>query len=101
MSIRTLLSPLAVAAILAFSGGAMGQVMINDFEIPEEDIGTFTQKCQALQAAMNQSLSEPENLDETVTGSIGADDPDPAATSNQLELLASITVDDCKAAGLL
>lgn len=102
MSIRHLISPLAAAAVLTFSGGAMAQVMINDFEVPEEDIGTFTQRCEALQAAMNQSLAEPvENVDETPTGSIGASDPDPAAKENRLQVLASLTVDDCKAAGLL
>lgn len=100
MRIRNLISPLAVAAVLAFSGGAVAQNVIGDFVIPEEDIGMFTRQCQALQAAMNQSLAEP-NVDETVTGSIEPEEPDPAAKDNRLQILASLTVEDCKAAGLL
>jgi hypothetical protein len=104
MSIRDLISPLAVAAILTFSGGAMAQVMIDDFPVPEDQLGAFAQKCQALEAAMNRSLTEgddDDDTDDTTTGSIGSADPDPAASENQLSVLASMTVDDCRAAGLL
>jgi hypothetical protein len=105
MSIRDLISPLAVAAILTFSGGAMAQVMIDDFPVPEDEIGAFTQKCQALQASLNRSLTETDDdadaTDDTTTGSIGAANPDPAALENEQGVLASLTVEQCEAAGLL
>lgn len=108
MSIRTLISPLAVAAVLTFSSGALGQAMIGEFEIPAEDMFTFQEKCDALLAAKNQSLTVDENqVDEEETASVGTDNqgtqdsPDPAAIENQLEILASLTLEQCQEAGLL
>jgi hypothetical protein len=103
MSIRDLISPLAVAAMLTFSGGAMAQVMIDDFPVPADELGAFAQKCQALEAAMNRSLTEgdDDDSDDTTTGSIGAADPDPAAAGNELSVLANLSVDQCRDAGLL
>lgn len=103
MTIRDLISPLAVAAILTFSGGAMAQVMIDDFPVPEDDVAAYAQKCQALQASINRSLTESDddNVDDTTTGSIGAADPDPAAQENEPGILASLTVEQCQEAGLL
>jgi hypothetical protein len=106
MSIRTWISPLAIAAALTFSSGAMAQVMIGGSEIPAEDMFTFQEKCDALLAAKNQSLTVDEELaeDEIVTGSVeeqAQDSPDPAADEHRLALLASLTVEECQAAGLL
>lgn len=105
MSIRTLISPLAVAAIISFSSGAMAQAMIGEFEIPDASMPSFEQKCQALLAAANRSLTTDEMTDDITTGAVEqggqTSSPDPAAQENELELLASLTVDQCREAGLL
>jgi hypothetical protein len=105
MSIRTWISPLVIAAALTFSNGASAQAVIDGFTIPEESMVEFQQKCQALVAAQNRSLTTDTEVDETETGSIEdspqATDSDPAAVENELELLASLTPEQCEAAGLL
>lgn len=106
MSIRALISPLAVAAVLALSGGASAQVMIDDFEISPESMPTFQQKCDALLVAENRSLTEDQgDVDETTTGSVAEPDseasPDPASIENEEALLANLTIEQCQAAGLL
>jgi len=103
MHLRKLISPLAVAAILALSGAATAQVMVDDYQVPEESLTTFAQKCQALLVAQNRSLSE--DVDPTETGSIddepGESSADFAAKEHELEILASLTIEQCRAAGFL
>ena len=108
MSIRTFISPLAVAAMLSMSGGAMAQAMIGDFQIPDASMPSFEQKCQALVAADNRSLATDPDADELQTGTVGSSEsvgqstsPDPASEDREAELLASMTLEQCEAAGLI
>lgn len=104
MHIRTLISPLAVAAVLAFSSGASAQLMINGYQVPQESLSAFAQKCQALMVAQNRSLTTDvtQNEDPLATGSIpGQASPDPAAQENELQVLANLTIDQCREAGFL
>ena len=103
MRISTLISPLAVAAVLAFSGGASAQVVVDDYVVPEESMTTFAHKCQALQVSQNRSLAS--DVDPTETGSIN-DEPgeasgDLAAQEHELEILTSLTIEQCREAGFL
>ncbi|HEY0920320.1 hypothetical protein [Devosia sp.] len=102
MHVRNLIFPLAAAAFLSVSGAATAQAVINNYRVPEESMTTFAQKCQALQVAQNRSLSE--DADQTVTGSIdepGESSGDFAAREHELEILASLTVEQCREAGFL
>ncbi|HEY9010284.1 MAG TPA: hypothetical protein VIN06_04655 [Devosia sp.] len=109
MKLHTVVSTLAVAAAMTFSGSAMAQsavVMVDGLEIPSERMPDFESKCAAIASAQTESLAAPvENeTDATETGSTSSpdtDDPDPANEDNLDALLASITVDQCKEAGLV
>jgi hypothetical protein len=113
MKISALVPAIALAMGLAVAGPATAQdiiggepdFMIDGTPIPQEDVETFRQKCHLLYLAQMESLTSSSDVaddqDPLVTGSIGATNPDPASKANQLELLASISVRDCRAAGLL
>lgn len=106
MKLKAIVSSVALACALSFPGAAVAQdvFMLNDEPIPEDMINSFRGRCQALVAESNASLAEPTNIDETVTGSIGDDenhaDSDPAARDNWQTALASVTIEECRAAGL-
>ncbi len=107
MKIRTMLSSLALASALTLSGGAFAQSMIGGVEVPADQWGSFQEKCATLNAAANASLAEPldESDDATATGSVvanGDNDPERSsgASDNLTALMASLTVDQCKEAGL-
>lgn len=100
------ISSLALATALTFSGGAFAQSMIGDVTIPQENLADFTAKCAAIASASTESLASPVNEDETATGSVtdpamATTDADPANKDNLDQLLASMTPDQCKEAGLL
>jgi len=110
MKLHTVVSTLAVVAAMTFSGSALAQsavVMVDGLEIPSERMADFESKCAAIASAQTESLSSPvedETADATETGSTASpdtDDPDPANEDNLDALLASITVDQCKEAGLV
>jgi hypothetical protein len=102
MSIGKLVSPLAIAAVLGFSGAAMGQAMIGDKPIPEDQLEAVTQKCTELTTA---SLTEPTEADEAEEAAApaegdqeegeSADPADPAAID-----LETLTAELCKEAGI-
>ena len=108
MTFRTVISSLALVSAMTLSGGAFAQAMIGDVTIPEANMADFQAKCAAIASAQTESLAAPvENeADETATGSTASDpaatdDPDPANEDNLDALLASLTPDQCKEAGLL
>lgn len=110
MKFPALAPALALAASVALSGPAFAQAMsgeepgvtIRGVPVPGENVPDFQQKCHLLYLAQMDSLAgSSEESDPTMTGSIGSDNPDPASKDKQLELLASINVQDCRAAGLL
>lgn len=109
MKLHAIISSVALAAALTFSGSAVAQNVFNGVEIPADQIQAFAGKCEALRAAGNASLTTDENanIDATTTGSTASHDPvtssstdpDPAAQDNWDEALASLTVEECDAAG--
>jgi hypothetical protein len=104
MKLQTMISSLALVAAMTFSGGAFAQSMIGDVAIPDANLADFQARCSAIASAATESLASPED-DPTVTGSVAADganaDPDPANKDNLDQLLASLTPEQCKEAGLL
>ena len=111
MKLHTVVSTLAVVAAMTLSGSALAQsavVMVDGLEIPSERMADFEAKCAAIASAQTESLSSPvedEQADATATGSTETPDatnsPDPANEDNLDALLASITPDQCKEAGLV
>lgn len=112
MHIRTLISPIALAAAMSLSGGAMAQTMVGGVDIPAEDLPEVQAQCDTLAAEGNESLTETaddtadgdadddEDADNTPSG--GSDDDasdlDQAVTSIDLN---TITLEQCKEAGLV
>ena len=113
MKISALVPTLALAMGLAVSAPAYAQDMLGEPEfvidgtpIPQEDLEEFRQKCRLLHIAQMESLTTSSDVgdddDDLITGSVGTTtNPDPASQDNRLELLASISVQDCREAGLL
>lgn len=104
MKIRTMLSSIALVSTMALSGGAFAQAMIGDMEIPADNLASFQEKCAAIGVAANKSLtSDQSSTDTTATGSTStdSDSPDLANEDNLDQLLASMTPEQCKEAGLL
>jgi hypothetical protein len=111
MKIHTVISSVALAAALSFSGAAFAQNMLNGQEIPADKIEAFKGQCEALRAAGTASLttnndqSDDTAVDATATGSVAdpaastADTSDPAAQDNWDEAMASLTIEQCDAAG--
>ena len=110
MKFRTVISSLALVSAMTFSGAVMAQSMIGDVTIPEANMADFQAKCAAIASAKTESLSTPVEdeaaaADATATGSVAAtpesDDGDLASEDNLDQLLASLTPEQCKEAGLL
>jgi hypothetical protein len=107
MKLHAIVSSVALAAALSFSGGAFAQNMLNGVEIPSDQIQSFKGKCEALLAASTSSLATPNaedtEADPTETGSIDPQtsnaDSDPAARDNWAQALAALTAEECEAAG--
>ena len=108
MTFRTVISSIALVSAMTLSGGAFAQAMIGDVTIPEANMSAFQEKCAAIASAQTESLSTPveDATDDTATGTVAADatgndDGDPASEDNLDALLASLTPDQCKEAGLV
>lgn len=112
MKLHAIISSVALAAALSFSGAAFAQNMLNGVAIPADQVDAFKGKCEALRAADTASLTTNNDqtdetaVDSTQTGSIAqdpsqstADTSDPAAQDNWDEALASLTLEQCDAAG--
>lgn len=114
MKLQTVISAIALVSAMTLSGGAFAQaateMKIGDMVIPEANIAELTEKCAALNVAATQSLATPndESDDATATGTVvanGEDDPlggssDPASDEAITLLMSSLTVEQCKEAGL-
>lgn len=121
MHIRSLISPIALAAALSLSTGAMAQteatVQMRGVDIPAEDLAEVQSRCNMLLAEANESLvsdndedsladdNDNDNEDDVSDGndSTSSDDDeisglDQALTKIDLE---TITFEDCKNAGLV
>lgn len=113
MTLRSTISTLAVLSALTFSGAAFAQaatsVTIDGTEYKDKDFTSLQEKCAAINSAATETLAEPvdnDNADATSTGSTeqsnepGGQSADPANADNLDALLASLTPEKCKAAGL-
>jgi hypothetical protein len=107
MKLQTVISSVALVAAMTFSGGVFAQSMIGGVAIPEENLADFNAKCAAIASAATESLASSED-DLTETGSVVSGegnqfvtDPDLANKDNLDQLLASLTPEQCKEAGLL
>ena len=114
MKLHAVISSLALVSAMTFSGAAMAQSapnMMGGIEIPAEQWTSFQEKCAAINSAATQTLAQPndESDDAVATGSVvanGEDDPnassgsDPASQDEITKLLASLTPEQCKEAGL-
>lgn len=108
MKLQAIISSVALVAALSFSGAAVAQNMLDGVAIPSEQIEAFKGKCEALRAADTASLTTQNDQadDATETGTVATDSSattqdsaDPAAQDNWDEALASLTVEQCDAAG--
>jgi hypothetical protein len=109
MKLQAIVSSVALAAALTFSGAAVAQNMLNGMEIPADQIQTFQDRCEALRAESTASLTTDSNanIDQTTTSSVDSEDPvtssstdaDPAAQDNWDTALASLTLEQCDEAG--
>ena len=113
MKLRAVISSLALVSAMALSGGAFAQTVnaIGGVTIPADQLPAFQEKCTAVAAAANQTLATPndESDDAVATGSVvanGTEDPnassgsDPASVEEMNALLAGLTAEQCKEAGL-
>lgn len=108
MIIRNAISAIALVSAMTLSGGAFAQAMIGDVQIPADQVSSFEEKCALLAADANKSLTEPtdQSTDAEQTGAIvanGTDDPNASSESDSekiTSLLASMTPEQCKEAGL-
>lgn len=102
MKLLTLISPLALAAALAFSGSAMAQTMVGGVEVSAEDMAMVQEKCAALAAAATQSAAGDQATDQASDDDGAQDDPvDPSAKSNVEGLLGTLTAEQCEEAKLM
>ena len=111
MKLRAVISSIALASAMTFSGGAFAQSMIGGVEIPAEQLQQFQEKCATLNsagsvaAAPADTLAQPndESDDAVATGSVaanGEDDPEGTDADPLVTALANLTIDQCKEAGL-
>lgn len=74
MHIRNLVSPIALAAALSLSGGAMAQTTIAGMEIPAADLPQVQAHCDSLAAATTESLTDDAEDDDVDAGDETGDD---------------------------
>jgi hypothetical protein len=109
MKLQAIVSSVALAAALTFSGGAVAQ-MAFELSVPGEQEQAVRNACAALMAESTASLTatdtEDSTVDETTTGSTGTDDSsqstsgDPASQDYWDVVIAGLTLENCKAMGL-
>lgn len=129
MHIRSFISPIALAAALSLSTGAMAQteatVQMRGVDIPAEDLAEVQSRCNTLLAESKETMASTGNDslvdddgddDDTDSGDADADDAssddsDDASTDDEdasgldqaltMIDLDTITFEDCKNAGLV
>ena len=103
MTIKSVLSATALLAGIAFSGSAFAQTMVGTLDVSDENLPFVQTQCDAL------ALEALENVEPTVESTEPEADPSEAeATEEQAANeapadldLSMITLEDCKAAGLV
>lgn len=109
MKLLNFVAPAALLAAMAMSGGAMAQTMIGGQTISEGDLGAVQDYCANLAAEANESLTTDDNgaddettaSDDDVDAADGGDDGDEVSDATTEINLSSITIEDCRDAGLV
>lgn len=98
---KAIISSAALVAAMTFTGAASAQTyMLDGLEIPGDRVQDFAEKCEAIQASVNASLTESADPTETGSTSSGqATSPDPASIEHWDEALAALSVEECNEAG--
>lgn len=112
MRLHAIASSVALAAALSLTGPVAAQeFMLRGDQIPVDQVNNFKEACEGLRAANTASLTtndDQSEIDPAQTGSIDDDDfdpgessgsPDPASQDHWDELMATLTVEECEAAG--
>jgi hypothetical protein len=112
MKLQAIVSAAALAAAMLVAGPVAAQqtFMIGDETIPVDQVDNFKEACEGLRAANLASLTasddqNEEQTDATQTGSVATDSsqssgsPDPAAQEKWTALMATLTTEECEAAG--
>jgi hypothetical protein len=107
MKIQAIASSVALAAAIAFASPVAAQeFMLRGETIPVDQVDNLKEACEGLRAANLASLTESDDsaIDPAETGSVNDDamsttSPDPAAQDKWLQLQATLTVEECEAAG--
>lgn len=97
MHIKNLVSPLALAAGLLITGAASAQTWVGDQEVSDADLATVQDYCDELQAAENVAGDISTGPEETDSDDSDVGTPMADAGVN----LDLITIEDCRAAGLI
>ena len=107
MKIQAIASSVALAAAIAFASPVAAQeFMLRGETIPVDQVDNLKEACEGLRAANLASLTESDEsgFDPTETGSVNdsttsTTSSDPAAQDKWLQLQATLTVEECEAAG--
>lgn len=114
MNLKTLVSPLALAAAgsLLLGSAAFAQTTVGDQEISDADLPRVTEHCVALSQADGEGPADPVAEDpdhmagdpavneEAQTEDAAPAEPAADAAEGDTVDLAAITIEDCQAAGL-
>ncbi len=110
MKLQAIASSIAIVGAMAFAMPATAQdLLLRGEQIPVDQVDNFKEACEGLRAANTASLTTSDDqtdddVDPTETGSIDPADtsgsPDPAAQEKWDELMATLTIEECDAAGL-
>ena len=104
MTIKSVLSVVALLSGVAFSGAAYAQTMVGNNDVSDADLPYVQQHCDALQLAdLNSSVAgENPNESETDENNQTGTEADIAARNSSTTVdLDTITLEDCVAAGLV
>lgn len=106
---RSMISSLALTAAMLLSTGAWAQTMVGQQSVSADDLPKVQAQCNTLAGVDNQSLASDSNGDGAEdtpadgAGDLGTDSETPNGTDQATSTidLSLITIEDCKAAGLV
>jgi hypothetical protein len=103
-----MISALALAGAMMFSGAAMAQTMVGSSNVSAEDLPKVQAACDTLNAKEGGSLIGQTDSDNGVAKAGASSDASAGETDNGLDAatttsidLSLLTLDDCKKAGLI
>lgn len=100
---RSMISALALASAMMFSGAAMAQTVVGDATVSAEDLPKVQAACDTLAAKEQVSDTDSNDADADASADATAGETDAgldATTTTSIDL-ALLTYESCKAAGLV